>query len=79
MLLNMSTALLPDTARIAKRVVAGSERAAHDPFTTIDWTTPIDDRAYDLPPEALPLFEELGAINRFTKPAWRLLGLVGNK
>ncbi len=52
----MSTALLPDTAHKAKRLVAASERATYDPFTTIDWTVPIDDRAFHLPPEALPLF-----------------------
>ena len=27
-----------------------------DPFTEIDWDTPIDDRAYHLPPEWLPLY-----------------------
>jgi len=52
----MTTTLLPDTAHRAKRLVAASERATYDPFTTIDWSIPIDDRAYHLPPEALPLF-----------------------
>jgi len=52
----MSTALLPDTAHKAKRLVAASERATYDPFTTVDWSVPMDDRAYHLPPEALPLF-----------------------
>lgn len=52
----MTTALLPDTAHKATRLVAASERATYDPFTTIDWSQPIDDIAYHLPPEALPLF-----------------------
>jgi hypothetical protein len=56
MLFDMSTALLPDTAHKAKRLVAASERATYDPFTTIDWSQPIDDTAYHLPPEALPLY-----------------------
>src|SRR3954452_431834 len=47
---------MPDTAAKAEKLVAASQRATYDPFTTIDWSVPIDDTAYHLPPEFLPLF-----------------------
>ncbi|MGH9270210.1 MAG: AurF N-oxygenase family protein [Ilumatobacteraceae bacterium] len=54
----MSTAspALPRTASRAAQLVAVSERATHDPFREIDWTVPIDDSAYHLPPELLALY-----------------------
>ena len=51
-----ATATLPRTARRSTQLVAASERMTLDPFTEIDWDIPIDDRAYHLPPEWLPLF-----------------------
>jgi hypothetical protein len=47
---------LPQTAAKAEKLVAASQRATYDPFTTIDWSVPVDDTAYHLPPEFLPLF-----------------------
>jgi len=47
---------LPRTAARARRLVAASQRATFDPFEHVDWTTPIDDSAYHLPPELLPLY-----------------------
>jgi hypothetical protein len=57
MLVGMTTTLtLPRTGRRSVQLTAASERMTLDPFTTIDWSTPIDDRAYHLPPEWLPLY-----------------------
>src|SRR3954469_21937516 len=47
---------LPQTAAKAEKLVAASQRATYDPFTTVDWSVPIDDSAYHLPPEFLPLY-----------------------
>ncbi len=47
---------LPRTARRARQLVAVSERTSLDPFTEIDWDLPIDDSAFHLPPEVLPLY-----------------------
>lgn len=47
---------MPETAAKAEKLVAASQRATYDPFTTVDWSIPIDDSAYHLPPEFLPLF-----------------------
>ena len=38
------------------QLTAASERTTLDPFTEVDWDTPIDDRAFHLPPEWLPLY-----------------------
>lgn len=38
------------------RLVAASEKHSYDPFTEIDWDRPIDDDAFHLPPELLPLY-----------------------
>src|SRR5689334_20937565 len=46
----------PDTATKARQLVAASERMTLDPFTSVDWSVPIDDSAYHLPPELLPLY-----------------------
>jgi hypothetical protein len=51
-----ATDTLPRTARRSAQLVAASERMTLDPFTEVDWDLPIDDRAYHLPPEWLPLF-----------------------
>ena len=51
-----ATETLPRTARRSAQLVAASERMTLDPFTEIDWDIAIDDRAYHLPPEWLPLF-----------------------
>jgi hypothetical protein len=47
---------LPRTATRSRQLVAASERTTLDPFREIDWTQPIDDSAFHLPPELLPLF-----------------------
>jgi ribosomal protein S18 acetylase RimI-like enzyme len=57
MLAGMTTTIsLPRTGRRSVQLTAASERMTLDPFTEIDWETPIDDRAYHLPPEWLPLY-----------------------
>src|SRR4030088_430703 len=40
----------------ADRLIAASEKHSYDPFSEIDWDRPIDDSAYHLPPEELPLY-----------------------
>jgi hypothetical protein len=47
---------LPETAALAGRLVAAAARRTFDPFLEIDWSVPIDDSAYHLPPETLPLY-----------------------
>lgn len=51
-----ATATLPRTAARAAQLVAVSERSTHDPFREVDWSIPIDDRAFHLPPELLSLY-----------------------
>src|SRR5712672_907076 len=51
-----TTNTLPRTGRRSAQLTAASERMTLDPFTEVDWDTPIDDRAYHLPPEWLPLY-----------------------
>jgi hypothetical protein len=50
------TATLPRTAHRSAQLIAASERTTLDPFVDVDWSVPIDDSAYHLPPEWLPLF-----------------------
>jgi len=47
---------MPRTAARSRQLVAASERTTLDPFREIDWSLPIDDSAYHLPPELLPLY-----------------------
>jgi len=47
---------MPRTAARSRQLVAASERTTLDPFREIDWTQPIDDSAFHLPPELLPLY-----------------------
>ena len=47
---------MPRTAARSRQLVAASERTTLDPFVEIDWSSPIDDSAFHLPPELLPLF-----------------------
>ena len=57
MLVGMTTTnTLPRTGRRSVQLTAASERMTLDPFTEVDWEIPIDDRAYHLPPEWLPLY-----------------------
>lgn len=57
MLAGMTTTnTLSRTGRRSVQLTAASERMTLDPFTEVDWDTPIDDRAYHLPPEWLPLY-----------------------
>ena len=51
-----AVATLPRTAARSHQLVAASERTTLDPFEYVDWTTPIDDSAFHLPPEILPLY-----------------------
>ena len=51
-----NTATLPRTAARSHQLVAASQRTTLDPFEYIDWDVPIDDSAFHLPPELLPLF-----------------------
>jgi hypothetical protein len=48
-----------NTALKARQLVAASQRTTLDPFTEVDWNVPIDDRAFHLPPEKLPLYGTL--------------------
>jgi hypothetical protein len=50
------TPTLPRTAARSHQLVAASERTTLDPFTYVDWSVPIDDSAFHLPPELLPLY-----------------------
>ena len=53
----MTTTLTPPAvAARSRKLVAAAERTHLDPFTDVDWSVPIDDGAFHLPPEALPLF-----------------------
>ena len=47
---------LSRTATRSQQLVAASARMTLDPFTEVDWDIPIDDSAYHLPPEWLPLY-----------------------
>jgi hypothetical protein len=47
---------LPKTAAKSHQLVAASQRTTLDPFEYIDWSLPIDDSAFHLPPEILPLY-----------------------
>src|SRR3954464_11663369 len=44
------------TATKATQLIAASARTTFDPFRDVDWSLPLDDHAYHLPPEKLPLF-----------------------
>jgi hypothetical protein len=52
----MTDTVFPRTAHRATQLVAASERTTLDPFAAVDWSMPIDDSAFHLPPEMLPLF-----------------------
>jgi hypothetical protein len=52
----MTATTLPRTAARSVKLIAASERTTLDPFTEIDWDIPVDDRAFHLPPEWLPLY-----------------------
>jgi len=47
---------MPRTAARSRQLVAASERTTLDTFREIDWSVPIDDSAFHLPPELLPLY-----------------------
>lgn len=51
-----ATLSTPAVADKAARLVAASERLSYDPFTDVDWSIPLDDSMYYLPPEYLPLY-----------------------
>jgi len=56
-MIGMSTPpTMPRTASRSRQLVAASERTTLDPFREIDWSVPIDDSAFHLPPELLSLF-----------------------
>jgi hypothetical protein len=52
----VATLTSPPVAEKAARLVAASQRQSYDPFTDIDWSVPLEDTAYYLPPEFLPLY-----------------------
>ena len=70
----MSTILprapMPRTAARSRQLVAASERTTLDPFREIDWSVPIDDSAYHLPPELLPRTECLADVLHRMLPYW---------
>jgi hypothetical protein len=47
---------LARTAARSHQLVAASRRTTLDPFEYVDWALPIDDSAFHLPPEILPLY-----------------------
>ena len=47
---------LPRTAARSQQLVAASQRTTLDPFEYVDWSVPIDDSAFHLPPALLPLY-----------------------
>jgi hypothetical protein len=51
-----TTTNLPRTAARSHQLVTASERTTLDPFREVDWSIPIDDSAFHLPPEVLPLY-----------------------
>jgi P-aminobenzoate N-oxygenase AurF len=51
-----SAPTLPRTAARSHQLVAASQRTTLDPFEYVDWSVPIDDSAFHLPPELLPLY-----------------------
>ncbi len=69
-----STLVSPTTPRTglrAEQLIAASERQTHDPFREIDWTLPIDDSAFHLPPEVLalhgtPIWDSMSETERMT-------------
>ena len=50
------TPALPRTSARSEQLVAASSRTTLDPFRDVDWSIPVDDRAFHLPPELLPLY-----------------------
>lgn len=46
----------PRTDARSTQLIASSERMTLDPFIEVDWSIAIDDSAYHLPPEWLPLY-----------------------
>jgi hypothetical protein len=47
---------MPRTAARSHQLVAASEKTTLDPFVDVDWSVAIDDSAFHLPPEVLPLY-----------------------
>jgi hypothetical protein len=52
----MVLATSPPVTEKAARLVAASARQSADPFVDIDWSVPLDDGSFYLPPELLPLY-----------------------
>jgi hypothetical protein len=48
--------LSAEGTRRVEKLLSAAEKKPVDPFREIDWDVPIDDSAYHLPPEMLPLF-----------------------
>jgi hypothetical protein len=51
-----TTLALPRTSARSEQLVAASAKTTLDPFRDVDWSVPVDDRAFHLPPELLPLY-----------------------
>jgi hypothetical protein len=47
----------PRTSARSHQLVAASQRTTLDPFEYIDWSVEVDDSAFHLPPELLPLYD----------------------
>ncbi len=60
----MTSELSPDAAKRVAVLVSAAEKNLIDPFKEIDWSVPIDDSKYHLPPRLLPLYET---------PLWQLM------
>jgi hypothetical protein len=50
------TVAFPETAVRSTALLRASAKKSFDPFVAVDWAVPLDDRAYHLPPEELPLY-----------------------
>lgn len=63
----MTAITTPRTTLRAEQLIAASERQSLDPFRDIDWSLPVDDSAYHLPPELLALYGT-AAWNELSEP-----------
>src|SRR5215469_17005924 len=45
-----------DREEIAERLLRSSAKASYDPVTEIDWTKPVDETAYAMPPHRISLY-----------------------
>lgn len=79
---SVTTTPLPQTAARSQQLIAASAKSTLDPFVDIDWSIPVDDRAFHLPPELLPLYgtqawEDMGEPERIAYSRHEAVALLG--